>query len=530
MTNDIDARSASALRREAVSTVTFDMLGSAEGISLDLGKGNDHAFVLFPAMCCSHCGGRAVQQVDDPAELHDGPIRPMFVLSEHASTVSGCKLKLADGKEVDASTVLLPAMNDVALTYGQLIALSGDFYGDPNQPVCTATNKEDQFQKNFDSIRDRSTEVKEILRIGQKYEFEPVEKRVKDGRSPSGVFAAIPMEKVPGLGIPIVSQEDYEFMKATGLNLVALPPQFGRYTDLAASNFDHFGEDAMTCYNAGHILAQKKAIKAKQDGKLDALKLAYAINAFADHFLTDLFAGGHMRTPRRMLHEYPKLPTHVAGLLAKRMHDEDNKFGLWVENARGNRWVAYGDARYRDRGNTANRIMIKKALQQSIDDVWKAFDTGTVVSSDEDSEVFKYLPKVIKEIGHSSTALQHRDDRRNWAPLFFFNPNDKWIYARGGWWGLEKGSWKDIANRDYDWKPGPTLCLYATGVFDPGPYMPEGQYKAANIKYRPDETGDLGQVGWPADDKIMNVRGPDLDSLKPEDWCIDSTPGFDRNL
>ena len=84
-----------------------------------------------------------------------------------------------------------------------------------------------------------------------------------------------------------------------------------------------------------------------------------------------------MRNPRRALYESALIePTAVAsGLCAKRMHDEDNKFGLWVENALGDRWVAYGDARYRDAWNAANRRVMKRALQQSMDEVWVAFDS-----------------------------------------------------------------------------------------------------------------------------------------------------------
>jgi hypothetical protein len=34
----------------------------------------------------------------------------------------------------------------------------------------------------------------------------------------------------------------------------------------------------------------------------DTLMFAYAMNAFADHFLEDSFSAGHMRTPRRYCH------------------------------------------------------------------------------------------------------------------------------------------------------------------------------------------------------------------------------------
>ncbi len=76
---------------------------------------------------------------------------------------------------------------------------------------------------------------------------------------------------------------------------------FGRsgipaYLGLAQINWDHFGADARTAYNAGHATAIQKAISGDLDG-------AYAMNAFADHFLEDSFSAGHLRTPRRLLHK-----------------------------------------------------------------------------------------------------------------------------------------------------------------------------------------------------------------------------------
>jgi hypothetical protein len=76
---------------------------------------------------------------------------------------------------------------------------------------------------------------------------------------------------------------------------------FGRsdipgYLGLAQINWDHFGADARTAYNAGHATAIQKAVSGDLDG-------AYAMNAFADHFLEDSFSSGHLRTPRRLLHK-----------------------------------------------------------------------------------------------------------------------------------------------------------------------------------------------------------------------------------
>jgi len=80
------------------------------------------------------------------------------------------------------------------------------------------------------------------------------------------------------------------------------------------------------------------------------------IEAFAFHYLTDLFSSGHLRTPRGYLREHCQDetvlgqlgPDALGGALSSCMHDEDNILGLLV-HARGaadteaNWWIAYGD-------------------------------------------------------------------------------------------------------------------------------------------------------------------------------------------
>ncbi len=68
------------------------------------------------------------------------------------------------------------------------------------------------------------------------------------------------------------------------------------YLGLAQINWDHFGADACTVYNAGHATAIQKAISGDLDG-------VHAMNAFADHFLEDSFSAGHLRTPCPLLHK-----------------------------------------------------------------------------------------------------------------------------------------------------------------------------------------------------------------------------------
>jgi hypothetical protein len=121
---------------------------------------------------------------------------------------------------------------------------------------------------------------------------------------------------------------------------------------------------------------------------------AFAMNAFADHFLTDLFSTGHMRTPRHETHyawqdfENPLNNEEVAVAA----HDEDNKNGLWVrspcvcpgtEENHGREgwfcmepWQAFGDG-YLDKAEAKeHNARINAAVNVSIYEVNDAYNEG----------------------------------------------------------------------------------------------------------------------------------------------------------
>jgi hypothetical protein len=102
------------------------------------------------------------------------------------------------------------------------------------------------------------------------------------------------------------------------------------YAQLANENQDHFAPRCWARYAQHHAEALKLALNKDIDAAL-------VRNAFADHFLTDAFASGHLRVPRDGL-------VGLSGALPTRqMHDEENVQGLWVQSASGFVWRAYGD-------------------------------------------------------------------------------------------------------------------------------------------------------------------------------------------
>jgi hypothetical protein len=102
------------------------------------------------------------------------------------------------------------------------------------------------------------------------------------------------------------------------------------YAMLANENQDHFAPRSWARYARHHAEALRLALNKNLDAAL-------VRNAFADHFLTDAFASGHLRVPRDGL-------VGLSGALpTRKMHDEENVHGLWVQSASGFVWRAYGD-------------------------------------------------------------------------------------------------------------------------------------------------------------------------------------------
>ncbi|MDY7232329.1 hypothetical protein [Hyalangium rubrum] len=102
------------------------------------------------------------------------------------------------------------------------------------------------------------------------------------------------------------------------------------YAMLANENQDHFAPRSWARYARHHREALEMAVRKDLDAAL-------VRNAFADHFLTDAFASGHLRVPRNALEGLSgALPT-------RKMHDEENVHGLWVQSASGFVWRSYGD-------------------------------------------------------------------------------------------------------------------------------------------------------------------------------------------
>jgi hypothetical protein len=198
------------------------------------------------------------------------------------------------------------AMTD-GLTYGEVLALSGDFY------------------RGWDALNNAS--LWEVITL-------------------------VPMIR----GHPSTT----DLQEATG----------GRYLALATQNVEHFSNVAVGRRNVD--VWRRMHIAAVTEARAGRTNTAWGTNAMADHYLTDAFAGGHIRTPR------DRLTGSAAGnIRSKILHDLDNQFGVRVTNARGDTpWIAYGDEHFFAPENVDNRRLTQEAVRLSRQDITDALAGG----------------------------------------------------------------------------------------------------------------------------------------------------------
>lgn len=282
--------------------------------------------------------------------------------------------------------------NGISLTYGQINGLGGDYFG-TYDPICKGTDFEDQcarFIRAYNCLakQDRTkTELPAIMKERQK-ELDIIEQAWRNGQSTAEAYKKLCSNDHLGGHADDAQMEAATLLRANSGEYAA-----PSYLVLAVLNFDHFGHDARSAYAAGHYCALVEAAK----GTPEALTKAYTMNAFADHYLGDCFAAGHLRTPRRMLHgsdsnALMRFITFAPDMCSKYMHDEDNAVGLKVCNAAGEWWEAYGDAKLFEDCNKENCRRLLACLQASADEVFSAFRSGQVESNVTNFAAFKHTP------------------------------------------------------------------------------------------------------------------------------------------
>lgn len=333
-----------------------------------------------------------------------------------------------EAKIYDPVTLDLRISDKIYLSAGQIVALAGDFYGIPEAPICRGgediTNPEDTKQRRFKNA------FRTLMRLDQAKGLETKLNGISDEAKRQEIINAALTELYKltkeidgeynkiyaGVGNKVLpSDTSHAHANTTNFNyhMHTCNSRFGlfssRFKDLAVTNYDHFGEDALAVYQAGHDLALKKARKAALETdpeKRDkGLLKAFLYVLFAAHFLTDQFATGHIRTPRKAIYDYvhakwayylvdqlPFTDGLLAGALAKAMHDEDNA-GLELENADGTkRWPGFGDHCYFNPANDKNAGFVQKTLKNVLETVYRVYQES-LGSQASDNKVSAQVPE-----------------------------------------------------------------------------------------------------------------------------------------
>ncbi|RZA20466.1 MAG: hypothetical protein EOP10_18150 [Proteobacteria bacterium] len=273
-------------------------------------------------------------------------------------------------------------------SYGELVAFSGDFFPTPAS-LDNSREARHIFDKIFNKNYKNVSKTKDLFAN----EVETIEEQITFEDSTEASEA------------PEVGDENLGYFTAFGWE----------YLEMSICNFDHFGWENMKRYVEFHSEALELALaaNAEQDPgmKTETLRQALIANAFADHFLTDGFAAGHIRVPRKQGLTWQKVVCDkpagetrdqekarlagnkqgkAVGAMAKFQHDNDHRFaagssgnkGLKVLNAKGQRWQTRSDGELyiaASQDDTAVRMPVH-AVRLSILEVMNAYSRGVVPS------------------------------------------------------------------------------------------------------------------------------------------------------
>jgi hypothetical protein len=232
-------------------------------------------------------------------------------------------LAAGDEKKLKMLRELQRPNDEAVLSYGEVVALSGDFYGSPEELFLEKPARIPWWKGTNDLA---------TLRKALKNELDWIE---RDQRHTAA-------------GYPD--------------NTLTFLWTAKSYVELAEDNTDHFGWHNVKRYCQCHAQAVEYAMRADKQNDSDPLWMrALFYNGFSDHFLTDGFAAGHIRVPRQQIRDWAATQGYsgkLAGFLSKLLHDQDGHTSSWhaqgekpldvaeglpVENAVGQKWRARCD-------------------------------------------------------------------------------------------------------------------------------------------------------------------------------------------
>lgn len=308
------------------------------------------------------------------------------------------------------------------LQAGGIVALAGDFIGIPEKPIAFGkddADKKARFLKAFRELTDATPEQARMYsKIASKFKSNNLREELSSCFH-CAVFEWILTATEPLYKNDIVDTITYQIQmtpnSASSVTGHIMEFYKAKYFHLLLGNFDHFGAEAKIAYMVGHLEAIEKVKLAKVNQDTNLLIEGILMELFACHFLQDLFAGGHIRTPRKKmlnhltrkdgkLDEIPDLENNsvstanlaAAGFFANQMHNRDGEKGVNVRSvAFESSWRALGDGNYFAPENQENARYVCKTMLIALEDLFRAFCGQKAVLSNLD-ELDKYLPQPIE--------------------------------------------------------------------------------------------------------------------------------------
>ena len=276
-----------------------------------------------------------------------------FGSSEHVAIGEAVKLK---GLPKENTPLFIKGVTPIQFQH--IVALAGDFYGVADEAISlpggTNPEKTERFKKAFNTLAQADNdELRKVL-----LEIDHECTAVKYSSLPHHCYSSHMLEKNKAI-------------KKIKNDIDAL----------LIDNSDHFSANAEDTYRIGHALALSVAMDAGKRKDLEGLKQAYALDAFACHFLTDLFAAGHIRNQRGELESFlvsqlgfsKNMAKPLAGILTGAQHEKDGNEGLNVSNKKGDHWRAFGDGSFFEPKNKENREKVISTTQKSVDEIYYAY-------------------------------------------------------------------------------------------------------------------------------------------------------------
>jgi hypothetical protein len=264
---------------------------------------------------------------------------------------------------------------------------------------------------------------------------------VTAGGSPSPGVAAR-FERVCGANLPIFARL-YGDATAIAGDFLGHPSEFlskrgfwrfssrKYYWLLALENSAHFNPTSTRSWAEYHTQAIAYALAAAAVeglGSVQQLQLAFFESAFADHYLQDSFAAGHMGFNRAA----------SSSAAAKSFHDSWNERGRVVTDRAGDRWVTYGDGRLDEATNVEGKRHVMQAAKLSVRGVLGAFVLGAPPPEDE-LAVWQILPFTVEApellTDVAEIFVKQRPAERDLIPLdVAIRPATKDLVLTGSFW------------------------------------------------------------------------------------------------